>query len=235
MGFQKIDTMRLIEARSALGLSAFALSIATGCASSAPPTVDESDTGTSGPGSSGGASSSGGSSSGGSASSSGGKGPPDGGSADATTSSGADAGRDAGTGGADATVDARVAEAGAARDAAGDSASHPDAAPSHDASTATGSKDGCSSGPIGTFAGALATGITFTDTDGMPVNAHGGGIIEEAGVFYLHGEFFLSTTTNNDFNGFSMYSSTDGVVASRLDDVTANVRTSSSSLILMRF
>jgi hypothetical protein len=118
----------------------------------------------------------------------------------------ADAGKGTGTstGGADATVDARVTEAGsAARDAAGD------ARPDGGTSTTTGSKDGCSSGPISTFAGALATGITFTDTSGMPVNAHGGGIIEEAGVFYLHGEFFLSTTTNNDFNGFSMYSSTD--------------------------
>jgi len=28
-------------------------------------------------------------------------------------------------------------------------------------------------------------------------------------TFYLHGEFFLSTTTDNDFNGFSMYSSKD--------------------------
>ena len=26
-------------------------------------------------------------------------------------------------------------------------------------------------------------------------------------TFYLHGEYFSSTTTNNDFNGFSMYSS----------------------------
>jgi Glycosyl hydrolases family 43 len=52
-------------------------------------------------------------------------------------------------------------------------------------------------------------GITFMDTDGHPVDAHGGGIIKECDTFYLHGEYFLSTTTNNDFNGFSMYSSKD--------------------------
>jgi hypothetical protein len=71
------------------------------------------------------------------------------------------------------------------------------------------SGDGCASGPVGTFAGALASGITFTDTDGKAVNAHGGGIIQVGSTFYMHGEFFLSTTTDNDFNGFSMYSSTD--------------------------
>jgi len=52
-------------------------------------------------------------------------------------------------------------------------------------------------------------GIAFIDTDGKPVDAHGGGIIKECDTFYLHGEYFLSTTTNNDFNGFSMYSSKD--------------------------
>jgi hypothetical protein len=65
------------------------------------------------------------------------------------------------------------------------------------------------SGPIGTISGALATGITFMDTDGKPVNAHGGGIIQVCDTFYMHGEFFLSTTTDNNFNGFSMYSSKD--------------------------
>jgi hypothetical protein len=52
-------------------------------------------------------------------------------------------------------------------------------------------------------------GITFKDTDGNLVDAHGGGIIKVCDTFYLHGEYFLSTTTNNDFNGFSMYSSKD--------------------------
>jgi hypothetical protein len=63
------------------------------------------------------------------------------------------------------------------------------------------------SGPVGTITGALATGITFTDDRGKPVNAHGGGIIKEGDTFYMHGEYFLDTTTDNNFNGFSMYSS----------------------------
>jgi hypothetical protein len=50
-------------------------------------------------------------------------------------------------------------------------------------------------------------GIGFKDTDGNLVNAHGGGIIKVCDTFYMHGEYFLSTTTDNDFNGFSMYSS----------------------------
>ena len=52
-------------------------------------------------------------------------------------------------------------------------------------------------------------GISFKDTDGALVNAHGGGIIRVCDTFYLHGEYFLSSTTDNDFNGFSMYSSKD--------------------------
>jgi hypothetical protein len=52
-------------------------------------------------------------------------------------------------------------------------------------------------------------GITFMDTDGNLVDAHGGGIIKVCDTFYLHGEYFLSTTTDNNFNGFSMYSSKD--------------------------
>jgi hypothetical protein len=64
-------------------------------------------------------------------------------------------------------------------------------------------------GPVGTISGALATGVDFRDTDGAPVNAHGGGIIREGDTFYIHGEYFLATTTDNNFNGFSMYSSTD--------------------------
>jgi hypothetical protein len=75
--------------------------------------------------------------------------------------------------------------------------------------SSTGGAAGCASGPIGTFTGALADGIKFLDTDGKPVNAHGGGIIKEGDTYYMHGEYFLSTTTDNDFNGFSMYSSKD--------------------------
>ena len=65
------------------------------------------------------------------------------------------------------------------------------------------------SGPIGTISGALATGVTFMDDQGSRVNAHGGGVIKDGDTYYLHGEYFLSTTTDNNFNGFSMYSSQD--------------------------
>ena len=85
-------------------------------------------------------------------------------------------------------------------------------------STGTGSC-GAVAGVVGTLtdSGPGATnpsppdpaGITFKDTDGDLVNAHGGGIIRVCNTFYLHGEYFLSTTTDNDFNGFSMYSSPD--------------------------
>jgi hypothetical protein len=67
---------------------------------------------------------------------------------------------------------------------------------------------GCS-GPVGTISGALATGVAFMDTDGERVNAHGGGIIKMGDTFYMHGMYFLSTTTDNNFVGFSMYSSRD--------------------------
>ncbi len=91
-------------------------------------------------------------------------------------------------------------------------------------SSATGGSTG--TGTCGAVAGVIGTltdpgpgstdpsppnppGITFKDTDGDLVNAHGGGIIRVCNTFYLHGEYFLSTTTDNDFNGFSMYSSND--------------------------
>ena len=73
------------------------------------------------------------------------------------------------------------------------------------------------SGPVGVLTDPGATnpsppnppGITFKDTDGDLVNAHGGGIIQVCDTFYLHGEYFLSNSTTNMFNGFSMYSSKD--------------------------
>jgi hypothetical protein len=80
-------------------------------------------------------------------------------------------------------------------------------ASSVDTSSHAGS--GSCSGPVGNFSGALATGINFLDTDGNRVNAHGGGIIKVGDTYYMHGEYFLSTTTDNNFNGFSMYSSKD--------------------------
>jgi hypothetical protein len=76
--------------------------------------------------------------------------------------------------------------------------------------SATGGSTGTScSGPIGTLSGTLAAGINFIDDRGERVNAHGGGIIKEGDTYYMHGEYFLSTTTDNNFNGFSMYSSKD--------------------------
>lgn len=80
-----------------------------------------------------------------------------------------------------------------------------------DGSRAAGDDDASArcTGPVGRISGALATGIDFRDTDGERVNAHGGGIIKEGDTFYLHGELFLSTTSDNNFHGFSMYSSKD--------------------------
>ena len=52
-------------------------------------------------------------------------------------------------------------------------------------------------------------GMSLKDTTGALLNAHGGGVIKVCDTFYLHGEYFLSTTTDNNFNGFSMYSSKD--------------------------
>jgi len=72
----------------------------------------------------------------------------------------------------------------------------------------SGGTSACS-GPVGTISGALATGVAFMDTDGERVNAHGGGIIKVGDTFYMHGMYFLSTTTDNNFVGFSMYSSRD--------------------------
>src|SRR6185436_1919059 len=72
----------------------------------------------------------------------------------------------------------------------------------------SGGTSACS-GPVGTISGALATGVAFMDTDGERVNAHGGGIIKVGDTFYMLGMYFLSTTTDNNFVGFSMYSSRD--------------------------
>jgi hypothetical protein len=68
---------------------------------------------------------------------------------------------------------------------------------------------GSCDGPVGTLAGPLSTGIVFMDTDGKRVNAHGGGIIQVGDTFYLHGEYFVPNSTENNFNGVSMYSSKD--------------------------
>jgi hypothetical protein len=87
--------------------------------------------------------------------------------------------------------------------------------------TSTGGSGSCTVVPgseIGTFTDPVTAtpiappnppGISFKDTDGNLVDAHGGGIIKVCDTYYLHGEYFLSTTTDNYFNGFSMYSSKD--------------------------
>jgi hypothetical protein len=88
--------------------------------------------------------------------------------------------------------------------------------------TGSAGTNGCgatpSTGPVGTFKDPVTAttiappdppGISLEDTDGKLVNAHGGGIIQVCDTFYLHGEYFLSTSTANDFNGFAMYSSKD--------------------------
>ena len=64
-------------------------------------------------------------------------------------------------------------------------------------------------GPVGVFSGPLDTGIIFMDTDGVRVNAHGGGIIKVGDTFYMHGQYFPPGTTDNYFYGFTMYSSKD--------------------------
>ena len=50
-------------------------------------------------------------------------------------------------------------------------------------------------------------GITLKDTSGNLVNAHGGGVIKVCDTYYLHGEYFSSTSSDNNFRGFTMYSS----------------------------
>ena len=64
-------------------------------------------------------------------------------------------------------------------------------------------------GPVGVLSGPLDTGIIFMDTDGVRVNAHGGGIIKVGDTFYMHGQYFPPGTTDNWFYGFTMYSSKD--------------------------
>ena len=77
------------------------------------------------------------------------------------------------------------------------------------AASSAGSTGSTGSGPVGVFTGTLAAGIAFMDTDGKPVNAHGGGIIREGDTFYIHGLFFPTGPTPDDFHGVAMYSSKD--------------------------
>ena len=120
-----------------------------------------------------------------------------------------------------ATGPARDGAAGGADDGGGNAGPGDAGANADGAGTGGPEATGCTVAPgltVGVFTDPVTVtpiappnppGITFTDTDGKPVDAHGGGIIKECDTFYLHGEYFLSSTTNNDFNGFSMYSSKD--------------------------
>ncbi len=76
-------------------------------------------------------------------------------------------------------------------------------------------KVGAASGPAEFFPGEV-----WRDTSGVPINAHGGGILLYAGVYYWYGENKSGTTflpdcnrswggTRTDFSGVSCYSSTN--------------------------
>lgn len=53
----------------------------------------------------------------------------------------------------------------------------------------------------------MYNGVPWFDQNGNTVNAHGGCVVEDDGVFYLFGEY--KTNDINKFNGFSCYSSKD--------------------------
>lgn len=57
------------------------------------------------------------------------------------------------------------------------------------------------------FISNIVNGVPWTDDRGNPVNAHGACIVEEAGTYYLFGEWKSDTT--NAFPGFACYSSRD--------------------------
>lgn len=72
--------------------------------------------------------------------------------------------------------------------------------------------------------GIVASGVPLFDQNNIPVNAHGGSIIEDGGRYYMFGEWKSDTT--NAFCGFSCYSSDnltdwhfEGLVLERQSDV----------------
>ncbi|HXU60914.1 MAG TPA: family 43 glycosylhydrolase, partial [Polyangia bacterium] len=161
--------------------------------------------GQSGSGTGGGVASGGVSGASGGTTASGGRG---GGSGGAAGGRGGSAGSAGGRGGSAGAAGGRGGSAGSA---AGHSGATGGAAGSGSCSVAAGSVIGTFTDPVTAtdISPPNPPGIAFKDTDGKPVNAHGGGIIKVCDTFYLHGEYFLSTTTDNNFNGFSMYSSKD--------------------------
>lgn len=136
----------------------------------------------------------------------------------ATASGGRAGGAGGGAGGRGASAGSGAGGRGGTAGSAGGHTGSTGGAPATGGAAGSGS---CSVAPgsvVGTFTDPVTAtdisppnppGIAFKDTDGKPVNAHGGGIIKVCDTFYLHGEYFLSTTTDNNFNGFSMYSSKD--------------------------
>ncbi len=83
---------------------------------------------------------------------------------------------------------------------------------------------------------SFAPGEVWRDTDGHPINAHGGGVLFQEGLYYWYGEFKSGRTTLPDCNkswggtrvdatGFSCYSSTnlydwknEGIVLAAVSD-----------------
>lgn len=60
--------------------------------------------------------------------------------------------------------------------------------------------------PAGAAPGVVTNGSTFTDTSGALLHAHGGGVIEVGGFFYLFGE---NRNPDDTFRAVSVYRSTD--------------------------
>ena len=110
-----------------------------------------------------------------------------------------------GTGGANAA-------GGSAGNASGDEGGRGGEAPGGRGGSSGATGNG--GGAVSIIAGAVATGITWMDDQGKPVNAHGGGLNREGDTFYLSGEHFTYQASatydqNNSFKAFAMYSTTD--------------------------
>jgi len=62
----------------------------------------------------------------------------------------------------------------------------------------------------------IASGVTWNDTAGSPIEAHGGGLIKVGSTYYWVGE---DHSTANSFSGLNCYSSTDLVTWTFVNDV----------------
>jgi len=226
-----MGTVRRPAARTMIG-AALAIWLAGACAGDQPSRGGSGGSASGGAGDAGGAHGSGSASggttgSGGTATATGGTTPVASGGA-----TGAPAGGASGSGGAPATSSGGASMAGGA---SGGAATSSGGAGGRGPSGAGGETSGGRGGPAGSggaggagggggtiagavsiIAGPLATGITWMDDQGKPVNAHGGGINREGDTFYLSGEHFTYDASatydqNNDFKAFAMYSTTDFV------------------------